>query len=404
MWTRRGPWWCSSSTENDPNSPLYGESIQYISPSSITLGGEFESSIYLGSGLSLYLNGTRGKATYVGTLTAYSPDGSTKNPLVVKAPSGLWVSGTPTDTETEALTYQEKGWNAGIFNKRIGSKFLNAGPGFGGSCFPKDTLALMRTAKDVGSPVRLIETTVAVNDARKAAMADKVAALHVLYAILAALVASARGQAGPIRIEAPMFEVMTSFLLNEHLAGATFAGDGEVGYPCLLSPDRRPHRTADGWIAVLPYTKDQWQRFLGEIDRAELCEEEWFRNPNTRQAHIGELYRLVSASLVERTTDAWIDTLSTLDIPCSRIATPAELLDDPHLTEVDFFKVPEGYPEGIVRSLPQPVLFDGIAPLPDIAPRALGADSRAILADCGYDDAAIEALIDAGVIRAGGEG
>ena len=117
----------SSSTENDPNSPLYGESIKYISPSSITLGGEFESSIYLGSGLSLYLNGTRGKATYVGTLTAYSPDGSTKNPLVVKAPSGLWVSGTPTDTETEALTYQEKGWNAGIFNKRIGSKWEDNG-------------------------------------------------------------------------------------------------------------------------------------------------------------------------------------------------------------------------------------------------------------------------------------
>jgi UDPglucose 6-dehydrogenase len=58
---------------------------------------------------------------------------------------------------------------------RIGRKFLNAGPGYGGSCFPKDTLALVRTATDAGSPLRLIETTVAVNDARKAAMADKIA-------------------------------------------------------------------------------------------------------------------------------------------------------------------------------------------------------------------------------------
>jgi UDPglucose 6-dehydrogenase len=57
---------------------------------------------------------------------------------------------------------------------RIGRKFLNAGPGYGGSCFPKDTL--VRTAADAGSPLRLIETTVAVNDARKAAMADKIAA------------------------------------------------------------------------------------------------------------------------------------------------------------------------------------------------------------------------------------
>ncbi len=57
---------------------------------------------------------------------------------------------------------------------RIGPKFLNAGPGYGGSCFPKDTLALVRTASDAGAPIRLVETTVAVNDARKKAMADKV--------------------------------------------------------------------------------------------------------------------------------------------------------------------------------------------------------------------------------------
>jgi UDPglucose 6-dehydrogenase len=57
---------------------------------------------------------------------------------------------------------------------RIGSKFLHAGPGYGGSCFPKDTLALVRTAQAAGSPVRLIETTVQVNDARKKAMAGKI--------------------------------------------------------------------------------------------------------------------------------------------------------------------------------------------------------------------------------------
>jgi UDPglucose 6-dehydrogenase len=61
-------------------------------------------------------------------------------------------------------------------DKRIGAKFLHAGPGYGGSCFPKDTLALVRTAIDAGAPVRLIETTVEINDARKKAMAGKVAA------------------------------------------------------------------------------------------------------------------------------------------------------------------------------------------------------------------------------------
>ncbi|WP_421729680.1 UDP-glucose dehydrogenase family protein [Brevundimonas sp.] len=57
---------------------------------------------------------------------------------------------------------------------RIGGKFLHAGPGYGGSCFPKDTIALVRTAQQYGAPVRLIETTVEVNDARKKAMAQRI--------------------------------------------------------------------------------------------------------------------------------------------------------------------------------------------------------------------------------------
>jgi UDPglucose 6-dehydrogenase len=61
-------------------------------------------------------------------------------------------------------------------DNRIGSKFLHAGPGYGGSCFPKDTLALVRTAEDAGAPLKLVETTVGVNDRRKKAMAERVIA------------------------------------------------------------------------------------------------------------------------------------------------------------------------------------------------------------------------------------
>ena len=62
-------------------------------------------------------------------------------------------------------------------DNRIGSKFLHAGPGYGGSCFPKDTLALVKTAQDAGAPVRIVETVAAVNDQRKRAMAKKVIAM-----------------------------------------------------------------------------------------------------------------------------------------------------------------------------------------------------------------------------------
>ncbi|WP_336489412.1 UDP-glucose dehydrogenase family protein [Methylobacterium nigriterrae] len=68
---------------------------------------------------------------------------------------------------------QEVARGIGLDN-RIGSKFLHAGPGYGGSCFPKDTLALVKTAQDAGSPVRIVEAVVAANDQRKRAMARKV--------------------------------------------------------------------------------------------------------------------------------------------------------------------------------------------------------------------------------------
>jgi UDPglucose 6-dehydrogenase len=75
----------------------------------------------------------------------------------------------------EALDADVQAVARGIgLDNRIGAKFLHAGPGYGGSCFPKDTVALVRTAQDCGLPIELIETTVRVNEARKKAMAGRV--------------------------------------------------------------------------------------------------------------------------------------------------------------------------------------------------------------------------------------
>src|ERR1700674_5426256 len=70
---------------------------------------------------------------------------------------------------------QEVARGIGLDN-RIGGKFLHAGPGFGGSCFPKDTVALIKTGQDNNAPLRIVEAVAAVNDARKRAMARKVSA------------------------------------------------------------------------------------------------------------------------------------------------------------------------------------------------------------------------------------
>ncbi len=77
--------------------------------------------------------------------------------------------------EMAGANVQEVARGIGLDN-RIGTKFLHAGPGYGGSCFPKDTLALMKTGHDFNSPLRLVETTVALNDQRKRAMGRKVIA------------------------------------------------------------------------------------------------------------------------------------------------------------------------------------------------------------------------------------
>jgi len=76
--------------------------------------------------------------------------------------------------EVAGADVQQVARGIGLDN-RIGGKFLHAGPGYGGSCFPKDTLALVQTAQDLGRPLQLVETTVKVNDARKKAMAGRVA-------------------------------------------------------------------------------------------------------------------------------------------------------------------------------------------------------------------------------------
>ena len=230
-------------------------------------------------------------------------------------------------------------------------------------------------------------------------LADKVGALHAVYGILAALVARAHGRQEALRVEVPMFEALTSFVLNEHLAAATFKEDGKVGYSRVLSPDRRPYRTRDGWIAVLPYTAEQWRRFLIEAGRADVLEQPWFHQADSRQAHIDYLYSVIASVLPQRDSATWLEALSRLDIPCSQVNRLEDLLEDPHLHDVDFFHVGERYPPTIKRMLPQPVVFGGVAPQADIPPPALGEDTRVVLRECGYSEAEIADLLAQGVAR-----
>jgi iron complex outermembrane receptor protein len=114
----------SYSSTLDPS----GEPVYFLQPSSITKGFEAESNIYVAHGFSVYLNASVNRAYYVGNMSVNcAPANCTGAPITVAAPSGLWVASTPSDTETVAATYQRKGWDLGLFNKRIGTFYGDNG-------------------------------------------------------------------------------------------------------------------------------------------------------------------------------------------------------------------------------------------------------------------------------------
>ncbi|MEE8247775.1 MAG: CoA transferase, partial [Alphaproteobacteria bacterium] len=101
------------------------------------------------------------------------------------------------------------------------------------------------------------------------AFIDKTVGMAAAYAILAALFYRERSGEGQ-ELEVPMLETMVQFIMVEHLYGLTFEPPlGGAGYPRMLAPQRRPYRTRDGHICILPYTDRQWRRFLELAGRPE---------------------------------------------------------------------------------------------------------------------------------------
>jgi UDPglucose 6-dehydrogenase len=155
-------------------------------------------------------------------------------------------------------------------DKRIGPKFLHPGPGYGGSCFPKDTSALLRTARDVGSPLRLVETASEVNDARKKAMAGRVAVAlggNLAGKTVGILGLTFKPNTDDMR-EAPALELIPA-LLSMGAAVQTF--DPEAGQARQLLPGVRfaddPYEAVTGADAVVILT--EWDQFRA-LDLAQV--------------------------------------------------------------------------------------------------------------------------------------
>jgi UDPglucose 6-dehydrogenase len=155
-------------------------------------------------------------------------------------------------------------------DQRIGSKFLHAGPGYGGSCFPKDTMALAKAAQDAASPVRLVEATVAINDSRKRAMARKVTAAcggEVRGKTVAVLGLTFKPNTDDMR-EAPSLALIQA-LQDGGARVRAYDPEGMEGAKALLDNvdfGKSPYEIAEGADALVIVT--EWDAFRAlDLDR-----------------------------------------------------------------------------------------------------------------------------------------
>ena len=217
-------------------------------------------------------------------------------------------------------------------------------------------------------------------------IADKTAGLAVCNAVLAALVRRARTGEGQY-VEVPMLETLAAFVLAEHLGGLTFRGSTvKAGYPRLLEGGRKPARTRDGWMSMLPYTERHWKAFFLEVGRPDLAERYAVADRQERNTNIRELYAHLRELSPTKTTAEWMAICERLDIP----ATPIYLLDDlpehPHLKAVGLFQDAEHPTEGPIRQVRPTALFSATpANIYRQAP-TIGQHTTEVLREVGLDE------------------
>ena len=230
-------------------------------------------------------------------------------------------------------------------------------------------------------------------------VADKVVGLHLAFAVATGLAHRFKTGEGAM-IEVPMFESMVAFLLVEHLAGRSFSPPlGEAGYERLLAPNRRPYRTRDGYVAIMPYTTVQWMRFLECVGRDDLLAQDWIKDPVRRSAKVNALYGVIADAAPAKTTAEWLALMDERDIPCGRVNHIGDLIDEPHLAAVGLFQDTTHPSEGAMRTVRSPFQVSGVARRPDRPAPTLGGSGATILKEAGLTPAEVEDLFAHGIVR-----
>jgi crotonobetainyl-CoA:carnitine CoA-transferase CaiB-like acyl-CoA transferase len=200
-------------------------------------------------------------------------------------------------------------------------------------------------------------------------------------------------------LEIPMFENMAAFVLQEHLGPMSFRPAlGPPGDQRVLSPEARPLKTADGFIAVSANTDAQAHGFFRAIGRPELVEDPRFAKVAARTQHTREYFALRATALIGRTSAEWLELFAGHDVPAMPYNTIESLLTDPHLRATGLVREEEHPTEGPTFAIAAPNrLSGGMAPALPPAHR-LGADGPAVLAEAGLEPDEIEELARTGAL------
>jgi len=227
-------------------------------------------------------------------------------------------------------------------------------------------------------------------------VADKTTAMAAVQAVTAALFCRERTGVGQ-EIEVPMFETMVYFVMAEHLWGMSFQPPiGTAGYTRLMSHHRKPYKTKDGYIAILPYLDSHWETFCKLAGRPDLLEDQRFRTLNDRVTNIDETYSETAKIMATRTTGEWLKIFGETSVPTIVVNTLEDLARDPHLEAVGFWQEVDHPTEGRLRMTRFPMTFSATpADVRRLQPR-LGEHSVEVLREAGHGQAEIEAMLASG--------